>query len=141
MVSPWHFRRRWRPTRSTGPLIERDAAQRPANRAQTQVPSVSMQSMRNTGNTCYINSTVFSLLWQAQQRVDVTVPETWQRVQQGGNWAPANFLRFQMIGWSQPQDQRDVVEFLQFLLPHLVWTGEPSEPLHMGCALANGRRV
>ena len=30
--------------------------------------------MRNNSNTCYLNSTVFSILWQVSQRVDARVP-------------------------------------------------------------------
>ena len=79
--------------------------------------------MRNLSNTCYINSLTFTILWQVQQRVDINVPEAWQRAQAQGTWTPANVLRFTMLGWRQPDQQHDVVEFMQFLLPRIPWLG------------------
>ena len=79
--------------------------------------------MRNLSNTCYINSLTFTILWQVQQRVDINVPEAWQRAQGQGTWTPANVLRFTMLGWRQPDQQHDVVEFMQFLLPRIPWLG------------------
>ena len=79
--------------------------------------------MRNLSNTCYINSLTFTILWQVQQRVDINVPEAWQRAQAQGTWTPANVLRFTMLGWRQPDEQHDVVEFMQFLLPRIPWLG------------------
>ena len=79
--------------------------------------------MRNLSNTCYINSLTFTILWQVQQRVDIIVPEAWQRAQAQGTWIPANVLRFTMLGWRQPNQQHDVVEFMQFLLPRIPWLG------------------
>ena len=83
------------------------------------VPPVASQRMRNLSNTCYINSLTFTILWQVQQRVDINVPEAWQRAQGQGTWTPANVLRFTMLGWRQPDQQHDVVEFMQFLLPRI----------------------
>ena len=87
------------------------------------VPPVASQRMRNLSNTCYINSLTFTILWQVQQRVDTNVPEAWQRAQAQGTWTPANVLRFTMLGWRQPDQQHDVVEFMQFLLPRIPWLG------------------
>ena len=80
------------------------------------VSFVASQRMRNLSNTCYINSLTFTILWQVQQRVDINVPEAWQRAQAQGTWTPANVLRFTVLGWRQPDQQHDVVEFMQFLL-------------------------
>ena len=68
----------------------------------TVPPPVASQRMRNLSNTCYINSLTFTILWQVQQRVDIIVPEAWQRAQAQGTWIPANVLRFTMLGWRQP---------------------------------------
>ena len=87
------------------------------------VPPVASQRMRNLSNTCYINSLTFTILWQVQQRVDINVSEAWQRAQAQGTWTPANVLRFTMLGWRQPDQQHDVVEFMQFLLPRIPWLG------------------
>ena len=90
------------------------------------VRPVASQRMRNLSNTCYIgyiNSLTFTILWQVQQRVDINVPEAWQRAQAQGTWTPANVLRFTMLGWRQPDQQHDVVEFMQFLLPRIPWLG------------------
>ena len=87
------------------------------------VPPVASQRMRNLSKTCYINSLTFTILWQVQQRVDINVPEAWQRAQVEGTWAPANVLRFTMLGWRQPDQQHEVVEFMQFLLPRIPWLG------------------
>ena len=54
------------------------------------VPPVASQRMRNLSNTCYINSLTFTILWQVQQRVDINVPEAWQRAQAQGTWTPAS---------------------------------------------------
>ena len=80
--------------------------------------------MKNTSNTCYLNSTVFSILWQVSQRVDVRVPDAWRRAMTGRDWSPVNFLRFQLVGWRQPHIQHDVAEFTQFLMPKLGWLGD-----------------
>ena len=80
--------------------------------------------MRNTSNTCYLNSTVFSILWQASQRVDVRIPDAWHRAMTGRDWNPVNFLRFQLVGWRQPHIQHDVAELIQFLMPKLGWLGD-----------------
>ena len=80
--------------------------------------------MRNTSNTCYLNSTVFSILWQVSQRVDVRIPDAWHRAMTGRDWNPVNFLRFQLVGWRQPHVQHDVAEFIQFLMPKLGWLGD-----------------
>ena len=72
-----------------------------------------------------LGDTIFSILSQVQQRADVHIPDSWQRVQQGRKWTPASFLRFQMMGWRNPHEQHDIVEFLHFLLPRLGWVGEP----------------
>ena len=66
------------------------------------VPPVASQRMRNLSNTCYINSLTFTIPWQVQQRVDINVPEAWQRAQAQGTWNPANVLRFTILGWRQP---------------------------------------
>ena len=87
------------------------------------VPPVASQRMRNLSNTCCINSLTFTILWQVQQRVDINVPEAWQRAQAQGTWTPANVLRFTMLGWRQLDQQHDVVEFMQFLLPRIPWLG------------------
>ena len=60
-----------------------------------------------------IPALTFTIVWQVQQRV------SWQRAQAQGTCAPANVLRFTMLGWRQP----DVVEFMQFLLPRILWLG------------------
>ena len=80
--------------------------------------------MKNNSNTCYINSTVFSILWQACQRVDVRIPESWRRALEGGNWNPVGFLNFQLVGWRRPHSQHDVAEFIQLLMPKLNWIGD-----------------
>ena len=80
--------------------------------------------MRNNSNTCYLNSTVFSILWQVSQRVDVRIPDTWIRAMTGGEWNPVNLLCFQLVGWRQPHIQHDAAEFIQFLMPKLGWLGD-----------------
>ena len=90
---------------------------------QQNPPNVAEQIMRNTSNTCYLKTTVFTILWQVQQRDDVRISDAWNRAMAGGNWTPVNFLRFQLLGWRQPHNQHDVAEFIQLLLPKLVWIG------------------
>jgi len=97
----------------------------PRNEGRTVLPdtltSLIRMRLANVGNTCYINATVFAVLWQAYQRVDVIVPEAWRRVIQQTSWTPAQFLQFQMTGWARPRQQHDASEFLLFILPKLVW--------------------
>ena len=104
---------------SSGVLRER----RPAPPLESHLRVV-RQIMRNNSNTCYLNSTVFTILWQVHQRVDVRIPETWNRAMAGCDWSPVNFLRFQLIGWRQPRIQHDAAEFIQYLMPRLNWLGD-----------------
>ena len=109
--------------RLIGSMWATDRGRRP-DLCQRNPPSVAEQIMRNTSNTYYLNSTVFTILWQVQQRDDVRIPNAWNRAMAGGNWTPVNFLRFQLIGWRQPHNQHDAAEFIQFLLPKLAWIGD-----------------
>ena len=83
--------------------------------------SLTRMRLANIGNTCYVNATVFAVLWQVYQRVDVIVPEAWRKIAQKTSWTPAQFLQFQMTGWAQPRRQHDASEFLLFILPKLAW--------------------
>ena len=40
---------------------------------------LSKMNFVNAGNSCYLNSTIFALLWQVHQRVDVVVPRRGKR--------------------------------------------------------------
>ena len=91
-------------------------------RPPTGVPSVSRLKLKNSGNTCYINSVITAALWQAQLRPGSRIPDAWQKALAKTHWDAAMFLRMYMLGWAQPNRQHDVSEFIQFIIPKLAWT-------------------
>ena len=104
----------------TGPTGEPLTRRRPPA-LPAQLRHLSKLKFVNVGNSSYINSTIFALLWQVHQRVDVTVPEAWRKAMQSLTWTPTQFLQFQLMGWRQPRRQHDASEFMQFILPRLAW--------------------
>eukprot|EP00438_Fugacium_kawagutii_P007771 Skav210421 [mRNA] locus=scaffold1573:321634:325260:+ [translate_table: standard] len=86
-------------------------------------------ALRNTGNVCYINSTVLSYLWMTLHSVDP--PEFWGHFATGLEsllrTAPEGPVTLEDLSWFQPtlqqwgdiHQQGDVGEFVSFFLDHM----------------------
>ena len=74
--------------------------------------------LSNPNNLCYINSSLYALWFAADaaQR-----PQVIPRVLQGshGRHCALHVLRFQLLGWTQPQRQHDVAELVDFVHPRI----------------------
>ena len=79
---------------------------------------IPFRTLRNPHNHCYINSSVYCLMILEKALSIVLLPTAFRDRLEAALEA-RRALGFKLLGWSRPDSQHDVAEFLDFLVPKL----------------------